>query len=156
MLYTKDTTWFDLSLNGLFTSFWCQNMLTTIDIQRAFVVRDVQDNALVAYMLDEHLLEYVSSLDATLLNTTTFAHYTDRFYWGSYPLAQATNEAVHVRITDGSDPGDRLLRADSDGQTVLQERYLLTSKEAKRDFYRWLRIQPRDGASAMFAANNAN
>ena len=156
MLYTKDTTWFDLSLNGLFTSFLCQDVLTTIDIVRAYVARDTKDEAVVAYMLDEHLLEYVSSLRATMLDTTTFAHYTDRFYWGSYPLEQATNEEVLVRITEGSNQGDHFLRADSDGQIVLQERYLLTSKDAKRNFYRWLQRQPRENTGPMLALQFAN
>jgi len=156
MLNTRETVWFDLSLNGLFTSYLGQDTLTTIDIERAYVTRNNHENPIVAYMLDEHLLESVSSQTATMLNTSNFSQYTDRFYWGSYPLAQATNDEVLVRITDGDEAGDYQLRADTHGRTVLQERYLLTSKDAKRDFYRWLRVQPRDSTAAMFAANSAN
>ncbi|MCL2544388.1 MAG: hypothetical protein FWE77_00565 [Clostridia bacterium] len=157
MLGTSGTSRFDLSLSGMFTSFLRQDVLTTIDIEPALVMQGAQPNAIVAYMLDGHLLEYVSGADATLFNTATFERYTERFHWGSYPLAQATNGEVLVRITDGSDQGDHHLRADlSNPRIVLQERYLLTPKEEKVDFYRWLRVQPRDGASAMRAARSAN
>ncbi len=154
---TDDSTWLDLSLNGMYSSFLCSDVLVTIDLPRAYVVNNADSIGTVAYMLDEHLLEYVSNVSATLLNTTNFSRYTDRFTWGSYPLEQATNEGVYVRITDGQAKGDHYLTADSLDENVLQERYLLTSKDTKRQFYRWLLDQPREGQTTMVAsANSAN
>lgn len=164
MLGTKDTTRFDLSVSNLsvdgrvYAAYLRQGTLTTIDIPVAKIVNNEEPTAIVAFMLDHHLLESISGLTATLLNTTSFTKYDEQFYWGSYPLAQPTNDEVVVRITDGPEAGDYRLRADSKakGRTVLQERYLLTSKEAKVDFYRWLRVQPRDGAAAKLSASPAN
>ncbi len=149
---TVNCSWLDLSLSGMYTSFFCNDELVTIDIPNAFIVHNSEDISTVAYMLDEHLLEYVSNAQATLLDTAKFARYTNGFSWGSYPLAQATNEGVLVRVTDGAMQGDHLLTASTADQSVLQERYLLTSKVEKQEFYRWLEKQPRQ-SSTMYAAN---
>ncbi|MCL1964119.1 MAG: hypothetical protein FWF69_03550 [Firmicutes bacterium] len=159
---TKGVERFDLSLSGRYAAYIQNDTLHVVDVTEAKIfsnmiavetvegVKQETDGILLnclSFGLADTLLIYVDEANAS--HTGTWLDFVEGVYYQApadrtYPLAQPTNEYVELYVIQGAGGAElRLTEANAD-QAKLEERYLLTHNPAKKDFYQWLRRQPRE------------